>query len=1036
MKLNKGELKISVIYVLIGSAWILFSDQLLNLIVDSQIFDIVVTFKGWLFIGCTGLMLYQLIRRLLEKEMRHEEEIHRLNQLYDVLSKVNRKLSTAQSEEELYQEVCNVFVTRSKVKLAWIGRHDVQNTAIIPVAWAGEPEEFVHCINDFSLEGLGLTGMSVRMRQSYVCNDFFADYRTIPWRESARKAGIQASASFVFHIGQVIGTLNVYASERNSFQEKEVALLEEVALAISFGLEHLSEEEQRRRAEDALRKMNEELEAKVEARTQALMGMNEELIAMNEEITIMNEKINKAKQEAEQANLAKSDFLAKMSHEIRTPINAIVGLNYLMQKTKLTEKQKEYVSKTILSANNLQVIINDVLDFAKIEANKVVLESIDFDLYEILSNISNIISINVYEKKLKLYFSVDSAAPQFLKGDPFRLQQVLLNLANNAVKFTHEGEISIFVTILAKDDQEVSLEFTVKDTGIGIPLKQQSGLFEAFSQMDMSTTRKYGGTGLGLAISKTIIELMDGTIRVESQVDKGSSFIFNLTFGYADNAEYFAPALSNLKFIRVLLVSKNEELQRVLKRQLDQFGFICTVAESYGKALQGGIQYDLIFIDQNLDKDVVKDAAMISKEFSISVPIIMLVSAYRNRELQAKAEKALNEFGSIIYYPVGQSQLYNEIIKLFEHVLTGENKLDADAHNRFTVLRGVRVLLVEDNEINQQVAKEIMEDKGIAVDIAEDGQQAVELASRNVYDIVLMDIQMPVLDGYAATKLLRELPNFRDIPIVALTADVVRGVADKVFASGMDGYITKPIEPLQLLATLKRWLYKEPSNLLEEYKPSKRAAIPIQALPGLNIQAGLGRINGKTERYLELLTLFKEKHARSAEKIKSALEADKQIFAVRIAHTLKGAAGNIGLDDVFSAAAKLEKILQDNPSVRHDLPELNALAEALQIAEHSIGTALKELNAKIDQTLVNPPEINEKLNVLKDRIELNQVDALDMFKELSHQIKEQYGLKQLEALKGALENFDWDYAGELLNSMRGGECEPGKKQSTAGNTNC
>ncbi len=1159
-KLDKGALRVTAIYMLLGGLWILFSDQLVNIIAtDSQTATKLSTFKGWLFISFTGWLLYGLISQLLKEiaetqralnenyqaifnaandgilvhdaetgeiidrnakalamynlsfddnpndieegmypyndsevqwrikqaatgqpqlfeciikqqagkplwsevslksamigerncvlavvrdiseRKRHEDIIYRLNRLYDVLSRVNHTLVKARSRQELFHQVCQIAVEHGGFKLAWIGEHDRDSHAVRQVAWAGEPAEYIKNLVIFSderPEGLGPTGSAVREGKTYVCNDFFADSATSPWRNKAKQAGIGSSAVFVFYCGGIVaGALNVYASEANVFQEKEVALLEEVAAALSFGIAHLEEEAQRKRVEEALREVNDDLEKKVEVRTQELMGMNEELMAMNEEMMVMNEKINQSKEEAEQANSAKSDFLAKMSHEIRTPINAIVGLNYLMKKTKLTDKQQEYVEKATLSANNLQLIINDILDFSKIEANKVVLEHADFDLYEVLHNISNIISVKVYEKNLKLHFSVDAAAPQFLKGDFFRLQQILLNLANNAVKFTAAGEISIAVAVEKEEEGQVFLEFTVQDTGIGIPVEQQSDLFKAFSQIDTSTTRKYGGTGLGLAICKTLIELMGGTIQVVSEPGRGSRFRFTLPFVYCRDHKLVTTIAPNLQFLRILLVCSNLEMRRVLQNQVEQFGFICSVFESGVQAIESigeARRYDLIFIDQRLhDMDGRQTAERIREETGLSVPIIMLVSAYREGELQSPVKIDSAGFNGILYYPVGQSQLYNVIVKQFESVLLGEDgkPVDVERHNRFLALKHTRVLLVEDNEINQQVAKDILEDAEIVVDIAQDGSKAVDLVAVRQYDIVLMDIQMPVMDGYEAAKRIRDFPHAQELPIIALTADVVKGVDDKVLAAGMNGYITKPIEPIQLLSTLKRWMQKERVSYNQEQVEPDRVigcagenfsqnagtiTLPLQQLPGLNTEAGLARLHGKTERYLELLGIFREKEVLSYRQIKEALVQGNTALAIRFAHTLKGAAGNIGGEDVFQIAAALEQGLREDAGLSQLEEQLEELTGALRIVDHSIEIVLQ--NEKNSEETI-PTELTEEIKTLATLIEMNLVEAFDLFMKILPKLERRYGQDALGSLRHAIINFDWDAAGQLLNNL-------------------
>lgn len=389
--------------------------------------------------------------------------------------------------------------------------------------------------------------------------------------------------------------------------------------------------------------------------------------------------IEDAKKNAEAANDAKRTFLANMSHEIRTPINAIIGFNYLIEKTKLTEVQRNYVEKTILSAKNLLELVNDILDFSKIEANKVDLEEIEFELMEVVNSVSSIVSTDLHIKKLRLSNEIDPTIPKVLKGDAFKLSQVLLNLVNNSVKFTEQGEVAIVIEVESKNDQYIVLKFIIKDTGIGMSEDQQSNLFIAFSQVDMSTTRKYGGTGLGLSISKSLVELMGGNISVKSQLGIGSQFTFTCKFEWND-------------------------------------------AYKMGKLV-----------------DVENSSEEISE-------------------------------------------------KLFKNI---------------------RILLVEDNELNQELAKAILEEYGFIISIANNGSEALHMVQRESFELILMDLQMPVMDGYEATRKMREMDDLQPVPIIAMSAHAMKGIKEKVCEAGMNDYIMKPFDVNKMLSIIKKWVLKK-----------------------------------------------------------------------------------------------------------------------------------------------------------------------------------------------------------------------------------
>ncbi len=518
--------------------------------------------------------------------------------------------------------------------------------------------------------------------------------------------------------------------------------------------------------------------------------------------------IENAKIQAEAASDAKSTFLANMSHEIRTPINAIIGFNHLIQKTQLTVTQRDYVDKTILSAKNLLGLVNDVLDFSKIEANKIALESSLFDLYEVLNSISNIVSFDLYEKELKLNFSIDPSVPQFVKGDAFRLNQILLNLVNNSIKFTEEGTITITLKLEQRNKHQVLIRFSIEDTGIGMSGEQQLKLFNAFSQVDMSTTRKYGGSGLGLSISRNLIELMGGNISVKSELGLGSEFSF--TVWLEANKAIKSDGNNYFKFnnLNVLLVCGPGHMVSVIESQFEDFNLLIKTVRDLNEAVQelvGTQEYQLILVDVQLAENIKEAADEIKRAIGNKSSLTMLISSYKVQELELLG---YDEFISgIFYYPMGKSQIYDKLSHIFadnlDVPLTSDEGKKVESYNK---LSHTLVLLVEDNEINQELAKAILEEFGLQIDLAENGCIALRMMLKKKYDLVLMDLQMPVMDGYEAARRIRSISAYDDIPIIAMSAHAVIGIKEKVYETGMNDYITKPFEVSKMIATLKEWI--------------------------------------------------------------------------------------------------------------------------------------------------------------------------------------------------------------------------------------
>ncbi len=761
-------------------------------------------------------------------------------------------------------------------------------------------------------------------------------------------------------------------------------------------------------------------------------------------------ELTQAKEQAEEATRTKSEFLANMSHEIRTPMNAIINLAYLARDEEgLSERSRDYIRKIESSANHLLGIINDVLDFSKIEAGKLSIERVAFSLHQLLDSLSTVVGYRVVDKNLEVLFRIEPEVPNYLYGDPLRITQILTNLLSNAIKFTDKGEVVLVVRAKASSEDKVTLYFEVCDTGRGMTDEEKSRLFLAFSQADSSISRRYGGTGLGLVITEGLVQMMGGSVGVESRIGQGSRFTVELQLekNLQQDKQIKHEDYPDLCRLRVLVADDNETAREIFRENLGAIGVeneVFSTADALLDRLRSAnsnedTPYDAVILDCEMSGiDGIEAAHRIRQQLVLTVqPHILLCTTFGTDSAAHLAEEGVVD--GILSKPFSPSSLLDSLVNLMgytaltRHHTSGQ--LSEELSQLLALREGANILVVEDNEINQEIARQLLQKVGMRVSVASLAREAFDALEQQHFDLILMDIQMPEMDGLEATRYIRRFEKFANLPVVAMTAHAMERDRQLSLAAGMNDHLTKPINPTEFYRTIVRWIAPQVSqegrvDKVEHSAPKViEHRISTRELPSINVKQGVSKLNGDHSLYHELLLKFRQRNMGAADDIATLIAENNLELAREQVHAIKGVAGNLGAEQLFESAGELEQALNSGAGAE----KIAAFLSEFKLAHQSVMQGLEQLSdeqreAVVEERQLDGQTVSALLQELFSQLDHDLGRAVEIVSELKQQMSGTEMAKEYLALEQALSDFNTEAVKEDILHIRQKIAEMGEHE--------